>query len=356
MKKMKNALIALIFAFALLLAAQAAYSKSDNETLASEFLEEVAGVKMSAYTVISFDASRARMPDSVHYQTDMKIVLGNSNCKFEVLITYVDGRFWSYRLDMLQGELANETSTDGCLTGASRAVTEYQTRFNASYCNGFTQMIPTTLQAQEFTAEKDSIILDINRGSDTAKPAENVYLSWSEKINGRFITPTRSVTMDVSKTGIVTRLVDNMAVYQIASNSVNLAEQEAITLASQYVKAYANRNGQTVKTINATLDFASDITSTRGDRFLLYPRWTILATFDKTNSENVFGYDVMIWADTGAIYHQSPQGSYVPTEGNDSPYLAWPLGTAIFVIAVFFSLSTVACLQVRNRTRRRKNK
>jgi hypothetical protein len=330
MKKMRNALMALIFALTLLLAAQAAYSKSDNETLASEFLEQVAGVEMSAYTVISFDASRARMPDSEHYETDMRLVLGDSNCEFEALITYVDGRFWSYRLDMLQGELANETSTDGCLARASRAVTEYQSRFNASYCNGFAQMIPTSLQAPEFTAEKDSIILNINCRNDTAKSAESVYLSWSEKISGRFITPTRSVTMSVSKTGIVTRLVDNMAVYQIASESVSLAEQEAIALASQHVEAYANRNDQKVKAINATLDFASDITSSRGDRFLLYPRWTILATFDKANTENVFGYAVMIWADTGAIYHEGPQGSYAPAEGNDFSYLAWPLGTAIF--------------------------
>jgi len=354
MKKTKNVIAVLIFAFALLLTAHMAYSESDNETQASEFLEEIAGVKMSSYTVISFDASRARMPDSQHFQTDMKIVLADSNCKLEAVITFVDSKFWSYRLDLLSGELGNEAAFNDCLIAANRALRTYQSRFNASHCNGLSEMIPASMQSEALTVENQNAVLDINRKSDTLKSAELSSLRWCEKINGRFITPTRSVMMSISKSGIVTRLVDNMALYQIASRDVNLAENEAIALASQHVEAYANRNGQKVRTINATLDFASDITSSRGDRFLLYPRWTILATFDGTSRENTFGYAVMIWADTGAVYHQGPQGSYAPDEANGSPYLAWPFGIAVFAIAVFSC--TVACLQVRNRTKRRKRK
>lgn len=348
--------ISIAFVLVLVFSVPVVYSDSDfAESESLKFLEQVANINMDSYSLVSIDASRARMPDSQHFQTDVKVVISNGQREFEALITLVDGKLRSYRLDLLSGDLEEEEAgLDNCLTAANRAIDGYRMHFSAGHCEGFAQKASAALQTRSSTVEDESAILDIRYDDDSTTPSEYVSLQWSEKINGRFAMPHRSVTLSVSKSGMLTRFIDNLGIYQVATTNVNVSEEEAIDIAMPHIEAYARKNGPEVESIEAALEFTSDITSSRGDRFLIYPKWNIFATFDEINEENVLGYAVMIWADNGKAYHHGPQGVLPPTGVSKPVYSSWLFVVIIIVISALSG--AIALTKRRSKARQTKNR
>lgn len=344
----------IVFTWALLFSVNIVYPTPsfDAESIALKFLEKVAGVNTDSYIVLSFNASTVSIPNSQHFQTNMRIVISDRHNEFEALITLVDGKFWTYRIDLLPGELGEgEASLNECLTAANRAVDQYRVYFNASYCSGFAQTVSTALRTQSLTVENESTLLKINYAENNSTPLEYANIHWFNKINNQFTTPFRSVYISVSKTGLLTRLIDNMALYQVATTDIKVSKEEAINLAMPYIEAYAREYQQEIKTVNAELEYVPDIASHRGDRFAMYPRWNVLTKFDKANEYNVLGYAVLIWADNGEVYHYDPQGFYTPDEASAPSYPLWPFAVAVATIVILSGLSVYTKRQAKIRRR-----
>ena len=323
---------------------------SDAESVALEFLENVVGIDMNSYNVISFNASGTTLLDSNHSQTNIRIVIGDGHKTFDILITLADGRVWMYRLDLLSGELEDEeTGLNNCLTVAKGAINGYQRYFNAVHCGGFDKMVSTALQTNSSKVENENVILDIYCAEDSASSSEHVRLCWFEKIAGQFTIPHRSVSISISKAGMVTRFTDNLGLYQVATTNIDISKEQAIKIATSCIEEYAFENKRKVKAIEATFEYVSDITSSRGSRFLIYPQWKVLAGFDDLDRNYAYAYGVMIWADNGEIYNRGPQGSYRSMEMSTPLFSLWPFAVVIVALALLFGLVSLARHRIRVR-------
>jgi len=314
--------VCFIFVLAWSLKVTSVYALPDPvEASALKFLERVARITPEEnYFAISLDKSSGRVPDSQHFQTSIKVVFSDGLNKFETLTTFVKERFWMYCLYPLSYDYENELTLEDCLIIANQSIIEYGANFNAKYCDTFAQMLSIALQTQSLIVENNNYLLKIKSTESCSTIWEKthcVQIQLFEKINEQFVTPFRSIYISISKSGLVTEFVDHLGVYTVATTSINVSEQEAINIATSYIKAYAQKHQQEIKEINAKCEFIKDISCSRGDSFIIYPHWHIMAMFDKTNEENVCGYSVMIWADNGKVYHHGPQGYYLPKEKND---------------------------------------
>lgn len=327
----------IILIFALLVSINIVYSTDfDAKLMATEFLEKVAGINLDGYTIVSLNASKNRMPDSQHFQTNVRVEISNGQVELAALVTFVDGKFWAYRLDLLSGDLGGtEQSLNESLNVISGAMDGYQINFDAGYCSGFAQMVSTALQTQSRIVEDQEALLSIHYAENGSTPLERTQVQRSQKIDGQFVSPFRSVQVSVSKTGLLTRLTDNMRLYWVATTEIKTSKEKAIEIATPLIEAYALKHQQKINAVDATLEYVTDITSDRGDRFAMYPQWTVMATFDKTNNESVFGYAVLLWADNGKVYHFGPQG-FISNEGA-STYPMWPFAVAIAIIVLVLS-------------------
>jgi len=317
-----------------------------------EFLEKIGALNMDFYRIDSLNTSTVPMPVSGNFQTIVRVVFGNKGNKFAALITFIDGKFWTYKLNLLSGEMeGSEQSLESCLAIARSAINGYQTCLNANYCSKFSQMVSTALTTKSLIIEDDTALLKIYHEEDL-QSLEQTMAQCFYKIDGKFITPYRSVQISLSKTGLVTRLYDGMGLHRVATTDVKISREEAINLAVPYIIAYAKRHQQKVKEINATLEYVSDITSNRGDRFAIYPQWNVFATFDIINEENVFSYSVLMWADNGKVHHDDPQGS-IQNSISDSPNLFPLLIAIIIVVFIFPGLGAYTMRRVKIRRKHR---
>jgi hypothetical protein len=321
------------FLIVLCINSKTAYSTSsfDAKSVALEFLEQIAGINMNSFTIVSINASTNKMPDLQHYETNVRIVIKDTQRQFAALIAFIDTKFWSYRLDLLSGELGTiEQSLDDSLVLLNRTIGEYSTYFNRSYSSEFTQMIWEALQTSNYTLEDDKSLLKIQHAENVCTTLEYTRVQWFQKINGRFTSSFRSSDASVSKTGLLTRLTDNMALYWVATTYASISKEKAIEIAMPIIQNYARKHDQEIVAVNATFAYVTDIESNRGDSFALFPQWNVLGTFDKIDEQSVSKYAVSIWADNGQAYHSNPQGLYFPNEISSSPL--WPFAMAIIAL------------------------
>jgi hypothetical protein len=329
----------ILFSSPLIVAAYSGSSDEIRETVLS-FLKNVIG--FSNCETVSFESSTFRMPDSRHYQTVVKIVIALNGTNFEILTTFVDNRFYTYDIDSLPNQFDGNKSFGDCLVEATRAVKRYAQVLNLAYCTDFADMIPMDPQNQSLIVENSQAILkasfasECSNYSDCKKYAD---LRWDRKISNHFVSKALSFCLKLSKRGFVTTLVDNLALYHVASTNIAVTKEEAISIARSCAESYANAHGQVITCTNASIQWLRDMDSSRGDDFAMYPVWGVMISFDKTNDEYVCGYEVGIWADTGTLWHQQPKGVSFSSGVQGSMHTGWPvLGAVVFLVLILPAL------------------
>lgn len=176
----------------------------DAEQVALEFLRNVAAVDMDNHGIISINASTGRMPDSQHLQTNVRIVIRDNQRELETVLTFIDGRFWMFRMDVLSGNLGeDQQSLNEGLAAVNRVINEYRTRFNASYTSEFSSMISAASRTQSLKTETENYVLEIHHAETNPTSFEHTRATWFSKINSQFISPFRSIDVSLSKTGLL---------------------------------------------------------------------------------------------------------------------------------------------------------
>lgn len=89
-----------------------------------------------------------------------------------------------------------------------------------------------------------------------------------------------------------------------------VVRKDALDISMPIIEAFAKENGKTIEAIESKLNYVADYNGTRGDSYLVYPQWSISASFDDSDKSDVFGYVVTIWADSGQIHYQGIQANY----------------------------------------------
>jgi len=323
------------------------YPYADSKSFALNFLMGIAGVNVNNYQV-SINVSTGKMPLSQHDQTDISVeLLGKSN-DFQAIFTFIDGKFCIYHLYLLSGTLdGSEQNYKQTMLIAKKSIETYGGLFNASYCSELTPMIAMAATTGDSITETGNIVQTVSQTG--ASLIESTKLQWFIKVKDNYTIPYRSLSMSISKTGIVSGIMDNLILYHVATTDILVSETQAVNRAMQYIEAYANKHEQKVMSVNVTLSFTPDIDSKRGDDFAIYPLWTVKALFDK-RTESVYGYGVSIWADNGEVAYFGPGMSFGPLTSGDNTHLWFIIGIVPAALA-FVCLGTYFKRKEKNRRR-----
>jgi hypothetical protein len=268
-------------------------------------------------------------------------------------MTFIGEKIWNYRLRPLSttADDSVNVSPNDCMIIAKNAINNYGDVFNAAYCLDFAQMVPTSLQTQNFTIDKNNISIEITY-YDSANQPEYVKVQWYEKADGNKLA-FMSTSIVIAKNGLVISLIDNLAIYDVATTQVNVSEEQAIDTAMPYIEAYAKENNRVTTSVNAVFFYSVDSISVRGNNRLIYPQWTVSAGFDNSNKSGVYGYAVMLWADNGEVFHYVPVEVLRPITQNSPPYIPIMI---MFAITVALALLSIILNSTLSRTKsQRKN-
>jgi hypothetical protein len=165
------------------------------------------------------------------------------------------------------------------------------------------------VKAENTTIDTEDTLLTVQYSENLTNQVKYAELSWYKKIGDSAI-PAQSIQAKVAKNGILTFFADSLGLYQVATTNVAVTKENALNISMPIIYAYAEENGRTVESIGSTLTYVTDLSGSRGDSFLIYPEWVISAEFDGSNVMGVTGYDVLIWADSGAVCSEGTQGNY----------------------------------------------
>jgi hypothetical protein len=285
-----------------------------------------------------------------HFQNAISATVSNANGESDSGLTFIDGNFWSYNSHTLSGNLrtTNEGFNDS-LNTLIKVLNGYQPLFNADYCKDFAQMVSTALQTQELSVENGDFSLQIQNQS-------GLLAVLYAKIDGQYTSLFRSMQVCISRTGLVTNILDDIGTYYVATTNVTVSNEQAIAIAEPYIEAFAQKNQQNVTAINATLGYEADGNEERGDSFALYPEWHVLGTYDAPGLANATSYSVWIWADNGGISSSGPiePDLLYAFEPPSNPNVKADLPLLLIIPAVIiFALASGVYLQRKPKVRRR---
>jgi hypothetical protein len=300
-------LVMIILAFSVESAHSSLYDDTQSESL--NFLEKVAGFNIRDVNMISFNVSTPEMLNSEKSQTVINGMFSYDSINYTLAIILVEGKVWYYQINPLSAISEDaQISKNSCLAIAGSAIQGYHANFDADHINGFVEMLPTTLETGNMRVDSGDKLLNISYTDDSAKQFEYAKFRWFKKVDGYSI-PQMSITITISKIGLVSSFVDNLGLYEVPTTEVTVSKEEAIAIAMPYFEDNA-LDSDTVEIVEATFEYTVDSTSSRGDRHTIYPQWKIFAGLDGSNENSAKLYGVMLWADTGEVYHHGMQGYF----------------------------------------------
>jgi len=307
------------------------------------FLEQVVGLDMNEVQEISFNVTSGMLNAVPQPGISGRVTYRNTN--YTLAMIFEEEKFWYFQMNPFSiNQTGPKVSLNDCLTIAENAITNYQAFFNASHCSGFAQMILDTMQLSNFTAEEGNRVLEINCYGSTNQLTD-VSLSWFEKVDGSKMN-FMSTVIEISETGVVISFVDNLSKYKVATTEATVSEMEAINTAMPYIESYAEKHNRRIGPVESTFEYSVDLEAHRGDPHSIYPIWKVFGYFESSNEDHIVAYGVMLWADTGEVYHHGAQRFFA-----DNPQDI-PLYIFIVIAAVVVSLFSVGLVLLK---RRRKN-
>ncbi len=275
------------------------------------FMNQVAGISMNSYRVTSFNVSTSQVLGSQKQQTCINAIISNFQGTLSISMILIDGKVRFYDLGLLSGSVGGSTHSSflESLSVSKKTIENYQTYFNASYCDGFDALIPTAaVKSQNFTTNIDNKSLKVQTISNSLTEPNYIIDEWTQSTDGLNL-PMQSVQATISNNGIVTSFADTLGLYKVVAAKASISKDQALSTAMDYIKTYSMQNNRQIQSINATLGYTTDFNGTRGDSLSIYPVWTVSSEFAVSTSGTT-GYYVAVWGDNGQVKDKGVQGTF----------------------------------------------
>ena len=270
------------------------------------FLNQVAGVTTYGYNVTRFHMSPVQAPGSQKLQIAISAIISKGSENISISMELTEGKITFYKLELISGSLQGlQLDINTILAKAKNAIAEYKANFNAAYCNGLDQLVPSTMMANDFTNDSNDALFNVQLSTDQRNSIQFAHMVWYAKV-GNSTTNSQSIQIEVAKTGILTEFIDNLGLYKLATNTNAITKDAAVASAIKSIEPFAAANGLRIESMESHLSYVPDINGTRGDCFSVYPLWQISAKFDESQKV-ANGYSVCLWADSGKIRNQGPE-------------------------------------------------
>lgn len=148
--------------------------------------------------------------------------------------------------------------------------------------------------------------------SQSSKEFEEIALLKTSGITRKRISVFAAVLLGFGL--IITGFLFFPPTYVHQSNSVPegcISSDQAYRTAIPHIREYAQENGRLILRIDITFwNSSRDMEGQRGNDSSRYPLWVVSAGFLNNPFDEwpIFGYTVLIWADTGEIRHEGAEG------------------------------------------------
>ncbi len=304
------------------------------EEKASSILGNVLNLNLAKYTptvkVGPQDSYMGIVPED-----NIRYILENDGSKVDALCSFTNGNLRMMYMLENQGspvitKLAEKQFEFGkgnlyvidILETAKSFLVDYRSQTGNSFYGQLSSMLDNIDDDKNLTKTAGNVKLDVNITGDTT-----IY-KWTYIFNG-LEAPDKCIALGY-KSGFLQYFIDNWDLYRIGSTTVNISEKEAIDIAMEQAKGFAWNMGsdnnsakimgfkvtnamvlQTVFTSSTNTDIL------RGsDPLMLYPVRHVWVSLDKFYPGNVYGIEVYVWADSGAICYMHERISTIDPPAN----------------------------------------
>jgi len=316
------------------------------------FLKNVARLDMDKYTVMGNSGGDLSLGmQSISY----KLVSGESS--LSVLYT-VDKGYIVFIFYPEKGMPLFVDTESNVVEEAKNILERYETNYNVSY-------VQEMRSSLDMFASLGNSLINVTRvmGDITMEVSVTVYegpvrieeITWSRAVNG--VYNRHDIVALRFKNGVLERFCDSWNRYEIGSASVNVNEEQAISIAKEEAaKTWWTSGNVTVSNVKVVdesilteLYFAP-----REDK--LYPFWVIRMGLDKVYPGGVTSLTVVIRADTGqpeGTSANSGYGDFSPQQSNSDSSTQPDMLLPIIVAVSAVSLTTVVLALLVARRRKR---
>jgi hypothetical protein len=284
------------------------------------FLTDVAGLDMAKY-VVTLVYDIVEYPSSLGglAEESVKYALESNESKIDANYIFRNDTLSYCHLTVLKGSLLYaQPPSENVLDTAKNIFQRYQNYSGTTDRQTMLNMLNTV-------TEMNTVKTAGNVKLEASGNSESASFKWFYTSNG--IDFTRKGMHLKFENGAFTYFFDTWNLYTIGSDSLNVSEEEAISIARETVpKNYSYQvtlwNGTVVDVTGVNVvdePIRAELLIGAKEPLTLHPYWVVHLYFDKVYLSNFYGWEVSIWADTGEVMGTQPKlfmGD--PPSGDDS--------------------------------------
>jgi len=275
------------------------WTPSTNEAMV--IIKDVIQINVSMYqATLESNTAQVRTDLGGLIEEVMQYQLENTQSTFELTLRFRNGHFSLFQLTELEGypnypPIYTQPQATDPLQATRNLIARYQAVSNDSYLDQASALLAI---ANETSADQTlgNVKLDLTTGSTAT-----ALLTYTQ--NGLDYQPKNmEVYFD---NNIVTEFTDDWFLYPVGNASINISQDQAVTLARNAVKGFSwNVNGTPVtnfQVLNTPISVVFYPHPRGTDDLTLYPYWYVTLFLDKTYPGGVSALGVGVWADTGKV-------------------------------------------------------
>jgi hypothetical protein len=245
--------------------------------------------------------------NTVEYRTDLggiveeilKYTLASNGSKVDVTLRFRNNTLSRYYLYVLEGApLYSQLQPNSVLDVAKGLLERYQEYSGASYLETMRNMLDTANQFNNFETTSNNMKLIISTEGNKVK------MQWIYTTNN-IDFQAKSLVLSFDDYGFLEILSDDWPLFTVGSTEVNISQDEAINIATDYAKDFSwIVNGEEIN--NFTL-LSEPVTvelfphSREEEPLALIPYWYVTIHLDRVYPDRVDRLAVGLWADTGEV-------------------------------------------------------
>ncbi len=264
---------------------------------AKSFLQDVVQLDLTQYAAVLVTNTLEFNPEFGGVAEEiLRYTLTSNNSELDVDFRFRNQTLSRFRMNILEGQpIYKQTRTADFQSYVSSLIEKCQTYSGASYLGEMQQMLDNTNEAGATETIEGNQKLTLHTEGDETE------ISWFYTKSG----------IDYQAKGVQVKFEDNTLeeltdgyyLYQIASTDINISEQEAINIATEYAKTISwTANNQKISNFTILPDSAeANLYPHPREPLKLIPYWYVTLQLDQVYPGNIDKIAVGLWADTGEV-------------------------------------------------------
>jgi DNA-binding transcriptional ArsR family regulator len=264
----------------------------------ADFLHDVTQIDTTRYAI-------TLLSNTMEYRTDLGVaeevvkysLTSSSQSNLDVDFRFRVNHFSRYQLTQIESApIFTETQPNDLIIAAKGTLDRYKAYAGDSYLEDMSALLTQVNQTQNTTVTSGNMKLQITVSGD------NTEFLWMYTDKGVDFN-AKSLRMNFQN-NVLTALTDGYFLFTIANTDLAISQDQAISIAKNYVKTLTwTIDGKQVSGFN-TLDqpvSVQFVPHPRGNSVALVPYWYIVLSLDKVYSGGINEVTVGLYADTGDV-------------------------------------------------------